>query len=381
MRIAVNTRFVIPGKLEGIGWFSREASWRMARDHPEHEFLFLFDRPVPAAFAEGDNVRGVHIPPPARHPWLWQAWFEFAVPLALRALRADCFVSLDGYASLRTVLPTYMVVHDLAFEHFADHVPPRVLRYYRHWSPRYAQRANRLGAVSDATRQDIVARYGIPQDSIDVLYNGANDRFRPLAEGEQQAAKRSFADGRPYLIYVGSVHPRKNPERLFQAFDRVAAQAPDVALVVAGRMAWQAGPAENAWRNMTHGDRVHFTGHLDPDQLALALGGARALVYPSLFEGFGIPILEGFAAGVPVLTSRISSMPEVAGEAALLVDPSNVDDLAAGMLQLHRDEVLRQRLIAAGHERVKAFSWDGTAQRLWAGVAAMAREAGLPLDG
>jgi glycosyltransferase involved in cell wall biosynthesis len=152
-----------------------------------------------------------------------------------------------------------------------------------------------------------------------------------------------------------------------------------LALVVAGRMAWQAGPAEDAWRNMAHADRVHFADHMDTEQLAQALGGARGLVYPSLFEGFGIPILEAFAAGVPVLTSNCSSMPEVAGDAALLMDPRNVEALAAGMLRLHRDAVLRERLIAAGHKRVQAFSWDGTAQRLWEGVARMARQAGLPL--
>ncbi len=371
MRIAVNTRFVVPGKLEGIGWFSRETSWRLARDHPEHEFLFLFDRPVPEGCAEGDNVTGKWLLPPARRPWLWTAWFEAAVPRALRRWRADRFVSLDGYASLRTPVPTYLVVHDLAFEHFSDHVPPAVLRYYRRWSPRHARRAERLGAVSEATRRDLEATYGIPPERVDVLGNGAHARYRPLGAEGRRRAREGFAGGAPYLIYVGSVHPRKNPVRLFRAFDRAAESAPDLHLVVAGRMAWRTGAARAAYEGLRHRDRVHLAGHLEPDALASALGGSRGLVYPSLFEGFGIPILEAFAAEVPVLTSNVSSMPEVAGNAALLVDPTDEAALADGMLALHRDAALRERLVAAGRVRREAYSWDRTAERLWAGIERM----------
>lgn len=380
MRIAVNTRFVIPGKLEGIGWFSREASWRMAQAHPEHRFLFLFDRTVPSAFAEGENVEGIQVPPPARHPWLWRAWFEYSIPRVLKRHRADAFISLDGFCSVRSRVPTYMVVHDLAFEHFSEHVPSRVLRYYRHWSPRYAQRAQRLGAVSAATRDDIVARYGIPPERIDVLGNGAHDRYKPLDAAGRSAARERFARGHPYAIYVGSLHPRKNLERLFRAFDRAAGQTPDLDLVVAGRMAWQSGPIQAAYEGMKHRDRVHLTGHLEPEALADALGGAEALIYPSLFEGFGIPIVEAFACDVPVLTSTVSSMPEVAGDAALLVDPTDEAALAEGILRLHREPELREALVAKGRVRRQAYSWEKTAERLWDGVQRMLDEQGLGRD-
>jgi glycosyltransferase involved in cell wall biosynthesis len=388
-------RFVLPGKLEGIGWYSYETARRLALNHPEHEFLFLFDRPFDPSLVrtlndQGARVSGHVVSPPARHPFLWYLWFEWALPAALRRLRADAFFSPDGYCSLRSPVPTLMVVHDLAFEHYRHHVPPLVLRYYRHFSPRYARRAEALATVSEATRKDLVRLYDIDPARISVVYNGANALYSPLAPHAIAAARTQYAAGAPYFIYVGSVHPRKNLVRLLQAFDQFAEQeaaqesaeqsahvaapafrqeaAQDMAppsahhLVVAGRMAWQTGPVRTVLASMKYRDRVHWVGHLDVDQLRLALGGATALLYPSLFEGFGIPILEAFYAEVPVLTSNCSSMPEVAGQGALLVDPTRVEAIADGMLRLAREPDLRASLIAQGRLERLRFSWDKTAE-------------------
>ncbi len=358
-------RFVIPGKLEGIGWYSFETATRMARNHPEHQFLFLFDRPFDPNLITGKNITGHVVSPPARHPFLWFWWFEVALPHELKKLRADVFFSPDGYCSLRCPLPTLMVVHDLAFEHFSDHVPPLVLWYYRYFSPRYARRATRLATVSEATCHDLVQRYGIDPAKISVVYNGANTLFTPLTPAAVRDARAEYAAGLPYFIYVGSVHPRKNLARLLIAFDHFADHHPDHALVVAGRMAWQTGSVHSVLRAMRHRNRVHLAGHLEPASLKTALGGATGLLYPSLFEGFGIPILEAFYAEVPVLTSNCSSMPEVAGQAALLINPEDEKDIARGMGLLATDPALRERLIAAGREQRRQFSWDNTARLTW----------------
>jgi len=395
-------RFVLPGKLEGIGWYSYETARRLALNHPEHEFLFLFDRPFDPALVQslidqGARVSGHVVSPPARHPILWYLWFEWALPAALRRLKADAFFSPDGYCSLRSPVPTLMVVHDLAFEHYRHHVPPMVLRYYRHFSPKYARRAEALATVSQATRTDLVRLYGIDPDRISVVYNGANVRYRPLTPEAAAAARTQYAAGAPYFIYVGSVHPRKNLVRLLQAFDQFAEQetahdaapssdqapAHDLAhepapqsmhhLVVAGRMAWQTGPVKTVLASMKHRDLVHWVGHLEVDELRLALGGATALLYPSLFEGFGIPILEAFYAEVPVLTSNCSSMPEVAGQGALLVDPTRVEAIADGMLRLAREPELRGALIAQGRQERVRFSWDKTAELTWGALKKILR--------
>lgn len=363
-------RFVLPGKLEGIGWYSYETAQRLALNHPEHEFLFLFDRPFDPALIQtlnrqGARVSGHVVSPPARHPFLWYLWFEWALPAALRRLKADAFFSPDGYCSLRSPVPTLMVVHDLAFEHYGNHVPPLVLRFYRHFSPRYARRAEALATVSQATRDDLARRYNLNPARISVVYNGANTLYSPLPPEAAAAARAHYAAGAPFFIYVGSVHPRKNLVRLLQAFDQFAGQDATHALVVAGRMAWQTGSVKSVWNAMKHRHRVHWVGHLEVEQLRLALGGATALLYPSLFEGFGIPILEAFYAEVPVLTSNCSSMPEVAGKAALLVDPTRVDSIAEGMLRLACEPELRAALVAQGRQERTRFSWDKTAELTW----------------
>lgn len=365
MRIAINLRFVISGRLEGIGWFSWETARRMARDHPEHEFVFLFDRRFDPAWTEPPNVEGRIVRPPARHPILWWLWFEIAIPRALRKVGADLFLSPDGFCSLRTEVPQYLVIHDLAFEHFKEHVPAAVGRYYRRYTPRYAARARRIAAVSRATKEDLVARYRVEPEKIDVVYNGASERFRPLSRDERRAARKAFAGGLSYFVYVGALQPRKNIANLFRAFDLYREKGGDHQLLMAGRMAWKTESIRQAFKQMQHGAHVRFAGHLDTDRLARALGGAEALVYPSLLEGFGIPILESMQAGVPVITSDRSSMPEVSGEAALLVNPENPVAIAAAMSEIEEDEELRGRLRRDGLERAKRFSWDRTAAGLW----------------
>ncbi|MFT7588539.1 MAG: glycosyltransferase involved in cell wall biosynthesis [Limisphaerales bacterium] len=372
MRIAVNTRFVIKDKLEGIGWFSWESASRMAAQHPEHEFIFLFDRAYDPEFVALANVEGRVLFPPARRPFLWKIWFDYAIPRALKRIGADLFVSLDGFCSLKTSLPTYMVVHDLAFEHFPDHVPKDVKQFYTRYSPQYANHAKRIGTVSEATKKDIISKYKIAPEKIDVLYNGAGNLFRVLNDEEKLQARKSFTAGSRYFVYVGSLNPRKNLERLFQAFDAYSKSSPNgFKLLVVGRMAWKSGPIQKALEKMEFADSVVLTGHLAPEKLALAIGGAEAMVYPSLFEGFGIPILEAFTADVPVITSNISSMPEVAGDAAILVDPYSVDAIKDAMLQLENTPNLRTKLIAKGQVQSQKFSWDQTASRLWEGINKM----------
>jgi glycosyltransferase involved in cell wall biosynthesis len=369
-------RFVLPGKLEGIGWYSLETATRMARMHPECAFEWLFDRPFDPGLLPGPHVRGHVLHPPARHPLLWYTWFEGILPGVLKRLKADVFFSPDGYCSLRSRVPTLMTVHDLAFEHYRNHVPPLVGAYYRHFSPRYARRAERIVAVSAATRDDLLACYGLDPGRIDVVHNGVSERFRPLSALEGVAAREQFAGGKPYFIYVGSVHPRKNLERLLRAFDRYAEEDAEQDLLLAGRMAWQTGSVYDTLRAMKHRARVHLAGHLEPGPLQLALGGASALLYPSLHEGFGIPIAEAMQAEVPVMTSNRSSMPEVAGSAALLVNPESEGEMAAAMTRLSREPALREALIREGRQQRERFHWDRCAQQTWQSLLKVAEGRG-----
>ena len=365
MKIAVNTRFLLKNKLEGIGWFTYESLKRITRQHPEHEFVFLFDRPYAEEFIFSDNVTGRVLFPPARHPLLWYWWFEYSVTAALKQIKPDIFLSTDGYLSLACEVPQVIVMHDLAFEHFPDHVNALTARYYRHFTPKFAKKAKRIATVSEYSKQDIVKLYDIAPVKIDVVYNGSNELFVPLREEEKVKIRQQFTGGHPYFIYAGALQPRKNIINLFLAFDSFKKNnSCNAKLVMAGRN-WSYHEAMKVHEAMQYREEVIFPGHLTRTDLSRLLGAAEALVYISLFEGFGIPIVEAMHCDVPVITSNISSMPEVAGEAGLLVDPYSVADIAEKMQLMFGNESLKSRLIEMGRLQRQQFTWQRTADELW----------------
>jgi glycosyltransferase involved in cell wall biosynthesis len=369
MRIAVNTRLLLKGKLEGIGWFTYQTLERIVRDHPEHEFVFFFDRPFDPMFVFAPNVKAVVVHPQARHPVLFYLWFEWSIPFMLRKHKIDLFLSPDSYMSLRTKVPTCLVIHDLAFEHYPEHFVLSHRLYWRHYSPLFARKAKRIATVSTFSKNDISTCYSIPPDKIDVVYNGAHDEYKPLSPDEREAVKNQYADGCEYFVFAGALHPRKNIVNLLKAFVIFKKrQRTNMKLVIAGRPAWKYEEVEQMRTEMPFKEDVKWVGYMNVDELSKVIGGAYALVYASLFEGFGIPILEALQCDVPAIVSNTSSMPEVAGDAALLVDPSDPGDIADKMHQIYKDEALRNRLIVNAREQVKKFDWNSSAKKLWASM-------------
>lgn len=365
MKIAVNTRLLLKGKLEGIGWVAYETLRRMVAAHPEVEFYFLFDRQPDPMFCFADNVKPVVLFPQARHPFLFIWFFELSVPRKLRRLKADLFYSPDGYLSLRSKVPQVVEFHDLNFEHFPGDMPKIHLWHYKQFFPKFAAKARRIVTVSEFSKQDIVDCYGVSPDKIDVAYNGVNEVFKPLDAHQQAQVRAKYSDGCPYFMFVGSLHPRKNLARLFTAFDLFKRQQPSsVKLLIVGEKRWWTEPIQKAYDAMSCKEEVVFTGRLSAEDLHQVTASALASVYVSYFEGFGIPILEAFKSDTPVITSNVTSMPEVAGDAALLVDPFNEASIAEAMVKV-MDEGLRQELIEKGRLRVRDFSWDQAAEKIW----------------
>ena len=368
MKIAVNTRLLLKDRLEGIGWFSHESLRRIVCQHPEHQFYFLFDRPYDESFVYNSNVTPIVAHPPARHPYLWYLFFEMGIPYQLRKIQPDLFLSTDGWIPLHLNpdIKVVDVIHDLNFEHHPEFIKPSVLRYYRRFFHRFAQTADRIATVSEYTRNDIHQLYQVPLENIDVVYNGCNEQFRPLTAEEQRVVKETYAHGCDYFLFVGLIHKRKNLDTIFRAFDLFKEQTDnDMKLVVVGDKKWWQGDIEDSFNAMRHQEDVIMLGRQSMPVLTQLTGAARALVYASLFEGFGIPILEAFHAETAVITSNVTSMPEVAGEAALLVDPHREEDIAEAMRALWQDDDLRNRLIDKGRTRRECFSWQQTADKLW----------------
>ena len=366
-RIAVNTRLLLKDKMEGIGYFTYETIGRIVRAHPDIEFHLLFDRPYDSSFIFADNVRPVVLLPQARHPFLWYWWFECSVAGYLRKNKFDLFLSPEGYGCLRTDTPTVAVMHDIAFEHYPDMVPALHSLYYRYYTPRYINHSARIATVSEFSKADIVHQYGTDPDKIDVVYSAAKEIFKPISPADQSKTREQFTDGHPYLIYVGSIHPRKNLKNMLLGFQRFKKNNPtsDLKFLVVGAFGWQNSELKTVMSDMECRDEVIFLGRQPVDLLSQLIAGAYALMYVSCFEGFGVPPLEAMQSAVPAISATVSSMPEICGDAALLADPADPDSIAAQIDRLWAEPDLRIALIDKGLSHCRQYTWVRTAQLLW----------------
>lgn len=366
MKIAVNTRFLLSEYLEGYGYFQYEILKRITADHPEHDFIFIFDRPYDEKFVFGKNVIPVVTGPAARHPLLWKWWYDIKVPLLLKKYKADVFVSCDGFASLRTKVPQCLVVHDLSFLHFPGFIKKSHLFFYKKYTPAFLKKAKTIATVSLFSKNDIIAQYKTDPDKIQVVYSAAKTIFHPLPQNEKDETRKKYTNGKNYFIYIGAIHPRKNLIHLLKAFSIFKKrQQSDWKLVLAGRLAWKYHHFLESLKTYKYRDDVVLAGYLEEKELVQLAGSAYALVYPSLWEGFGVPVLEAMRCQVPVITSSHSAMQEIAGHAALYADPSSPQDIGDKMMLLYKDESLRDQLIEKGAIQEPQYSWDRTAALLW----------------
>jgi glycosyltransferase involved in cell wall biosynthesis len=367
MNIAVNTRLLLKDHLEGIGFFTQEVFRRVAAAHPEHQFFFLFDRPYDARFVFGNNVTAIEVKPPARHPILWRYWFDVKVPLVLRRIKADVFVSPEGYASRTTRVPQCMIVHDLGFLHQPEAYKKIHLGFLRRQLPKYLHKSRIVCAVSEFTKADIQKQYQIADEKLSVVSNAVRDGFVPLGYEARAAVKEQYTGGQEYFLYAGALQPRKNLINLLKAFSLFKKrQKSDWKLVLAGRLAWKNDEFLHLLESYKYKSDVLLTGYLPDEELQRLMAAAHALVYPSLFEGFGVPVLEAMHCGVPVLTSENSAMAEVCGpDGALYFNPKDPASIAGEMMHIYKDEDGRKILIEKGLQRAKDFSWDKTAELVW----------------
>lgn len=352
--------------MEGFGWFTYEVAKRMVENHPEHEFFFFFDRPFDPKFVFADNVTPVVLNPPARHPILFKIWFDYSVTKALKKYEIDLFFSPDGYLSLRTDVPQVGVIHDLNFEHHPEDLPSAALKYLKKYTPRFAQKAKQLITVSNFSKQDIIDSYGIDEHKITVAYNGASPVFKPVGSLIRSEMQEKYAQGNPFFLFVGALHARKNLKRLLEAYDDFRLNNDTkTQLVIVGEKLWKNEVFESTLNALKHQESIHFTGHLKLDELAKITASAEALTFVSYFEGFGIPIVEAMQCGTPVITGDKTALPEVAGDAAILVDPFNVKEISDALAELDDSPLLQKELSENGLKQAKLFSWDKTAAFCW----------------
>lgn len=366
MRIAINTRFLLPKKLEGFGWFTHEVTKRIVEQHPEHDFFFFFDRKFDERFIYSSNVTPVVINPPARHPFLYYIWFEFGVKRALKKYNIDVFLSPDGYLSLGSEVKQVPVIHDLSFIHYPKDIPFFNRKYVNYFFPKYAKKASQIITVSEYSKQDMVKNFDIEEEKITVSHNGIGEFYSPI-DGTKKAKTRSkFTNDKEYFLFVSALHPRKNIINLFQAFNQFKKETKaEMKLLMVGEKYWWNNEIRECFEGLEHREDIIFTGHVQSIELNELYGSALALTYVSYFEGFGIPLVEAMKCELPILASDATSLPEVGGDAAIYVNPFSVEDIKNGMIRMYKDEPLRTELIENGRKRAALFQWQNTADKVW----------------
>lgn len=343
--------------MTGLGHFTYELLKKMVLQHPGDEFIFLFDRPYDPDFIFAPNITPVVVNPPARAPFLFYMWFEWALPAAIKKCGADVFLSPDNFMSLRIKIPTILIIHDLAFEHYPEDLSFSNRWYYKHYMPLFARKADIIATVSEATKVDIIGQYNIDPDKIEVVGLGLNEGF--------EKARQSVSP-EDYFIHIGTIQPRKNIVRLLQAFENYKIQSGyPTKLVFIGGKGWKDSDIFSFLAGMKHKEDVIFEGYISNGMISAKLHKAIALLCVSYFEGFGMPVIEAQASGCPVICSNVSSLPEAAGEGAMLVDPFDVSTITATMLELKEDDDLRNELIQKGFKNSEKYSWATTAEKVW----------------
>jgi len=295
-------------------------------------------------------------------PPLRIAWEHAALPLAARRDRLDLFHGTMNVLPRFLPCPSVVTIHDLAFLRWPQQVPARRYRYLSTAVRAASKRAAHIITVSEATKADAVELLGIDPGRITVAHLGVDSRFHPPSEEDLLLFMTDQATDAPYILAVGNLEPRKNLPGLLRAFAQLAPDVPHK-LVLVGAEAWLTGEIHATLDRLRLGGRVRMTGFVSDDDLPLWYGAADLFVFPSLYEGFGLPVVEAMACGVPVVTSNVSSLPEVAGDAAVLVDPRDVDAIADGLCRVLTDADLSRRLRQSGRERAARFTWEETAAR------------------
>ena len=366
MRIAVNTRLLIKNKLDGIGRFSFEVLKRITTNHPDIEFHFIFDRPFSSEFIFSKNIIPHILSPQTRHPILWWIWFEIRLPKLIKKINPDLFFSPDGFISTKSSVPTVMTLHDINFEHRPRDLAWSHSFFYRKYFKQYAQLANHIITVSHFSKKDIIEKYQIPTNKISVMYNGISNIFKEIPKNQRINIQNQYSKGCEFFLFIGSLHKRKNIRNLLLAFDLYKSNnlKSKNKLIIIGNKKWWDKTTENDFKKMRFKKDVVFLGPVEDNIMKLILASAKALVFISIFEGFGLPIIEAMKSGVPVITSNTSSMPEVAGNAALIVNPHDINEISAAIQKIDTNEILRNQLITKGQERIKFFDWEKTSEEI-----------------
>ena len=351
----------------GIGRYTRELIRAVTQlDNTNQYHLFHAKTTKPNPIPPTPHIQ--HHPAPLSEAWLYRLWYRAKLPLPVQWVTGplDLFHSPDFVLPpVAGNIPTLLTVHDLSFVHFPHAYTPALVTYLNQVVPWSVQRATHILADSEATKEDLVQFWHVSADKITVLYSGVGAEFEPVTEKKRLLAIREKYQlgSAPYLFTVGTIQPRKNYQLLIRAYSQIARDWPHN-LVIAGGKGWLYDEILAEVKTHRLEDRVLFTGFADDADLPALYSGATLFLFPSLYEGFGLPIVEAMGCGVPVVSSHASCLPEVVGQAGVLLDPHSADLWQRTIHTLLLDTSRRVKMVADGARQARHFRWQKSAEHL-----------------
>lgn len=342
----------------GVSRYSAQLLAALVARRDERRYALFASRRLRGAILRGTLG---HVGPTLPNRWLWM---QLVLPATLARLRPELCHFTNSTAPLLAPCPFVLTLHDMSLFLHPNTQPLKSRVLIRSLIPAVGRRAAAVITVSESARRDILAVLGLRPDRVHVVYEAASPAFRVIDDrSELDRVARRYGLKHPFILTVGTLEPRKNLPRLFEAFARVCRARRDVELVVAGPWGWRTQGLRAQVDRLRLTDSVRFLDYIPDGELPTLYTLARASAFPSLYEGFGLPIVESMACGTPVVTSNRSAMPEVADGAAILVDPTSVASIADGLLTILSDETRHAALREAGLRRAAQFSWRTVAQR------------------
>jgi glycosyltransferase involved in cell wall biosynthesis len=364
MKIGINAQLLSHRKSyrnAGVSQYIRHLAGNVGRCAHPHDVHLFVPKSCEDAFAGCILHRGSAW---AERAAARIAWEQTMLPLLVRRYSIDVLHSPVHVLPAACPCRSVVTIHDLSAFRFPQAFPPIQRRYLQLFTKRSARKADAVVAISESTRRDVIEMLGVSPDRVSVVLNGVDPSYRPAAEADRQRAADLYGIGPNDVLYLGTLEPRKNIPALITAFSRATKHLPaDVRLIVAGARGWMYDSIFKLAEDLGLVERVRFVGYIPAEDHAALYSAAAVFVYPSLYEGFGLPPLEAMACGTPVIASNASSLPEVVGDAGLLVDPRDTDALGDAMIRLLGDSGLRAELRERGLERAAQFSWESSARR------------------
>ncbi|MFA6197755.1 MAG: glycosyltransferase family 1 protein [Patescibacteria group bacterium] len=361
MRIGIDCRTILNpkgGERAGVGYYTYFLVKSLLATSKQNDFVLFFDsRFHKTKEFEQPNVKIRHFPFSQYKRFLPFSYSHMLISAILDREKLDIYHSPANVLPYLYRRPSVVTVHDLAIYQHPEWFPKRQKFSTSVLVPRSLQRARRIIAVSEATKNDIIRTFKVEPKKISVIYEGVNkEKSQLTAEG----VAYKYDIKLPYVLYVGTIEPRKNIDRLVKAYRSVVTKHPSLAkyqLVLAGHRGWKSTEVFQLLSDPAWHERIKYLNYIPHDDKISLIAGAAVFVFPSLYEGFGLPVLEAMALGVPVITSNTSSLPEVAGTAALPVNPRSDRAIADGLVKLLKSNLLREQLSRAGLEQTKKFGW------------------------